>query len=154
LRDPAVAEHDVQMLLYTYSNLYDRVVDQTPLRFLPPLRRAILGRLLALQGYLHSDVSPRLELRLSRRAAGPHALAVEGRRADAATPTVRRVERRLWQLAPLLRAAPIPFMTRIAPPGKSFHGGGTFPMRPHPGPEQSDLLGRPMGLARVHVVDA
>ena len=42
----------------------------------------------------------------------------------------------------------------IAPPGKSYHGGATFPMSREPAGHGSDLLGRPMKLGRVHVVDA
>ena len=46
-----------------------------------------------------------------------------------------------------------PFM-RVTAPGRGFHSGGTFPMRDTPGELESDLLGRPHGLRRVHVVDA
>ena len=53
-----------------------------------------------------------------------------------------------------LRASPIPFLTRIGLPGKSYHAGGAFPMRRDPGARESDLLGRPMGLTRVHLIDS
>ncbi|HYM80063.1 MAG TPA: GMC oxidoreductase [Candidatus Limnocylindria bacterium] len=154
LRDPAVCPEDVHMLLYTYSRLVAAAVAESPARFAPPLSRALLGRLLALQGYLHSDVSARLVLSLRRNQTGPAALSVAGRTHPETVPTIRRIEARLSRLARLIRASPIPFMTRIAKPGKSYHTGGTFPMQRDPGPLQSDLLGRPMGLARVHVVDA
>ena len=67
---------------------------------------------------------------------------------------MRRIESRLWSLRGQIKATPIPFRTMIAPPGKSYHGGGTFPMRRTPGPLESDLLGRPMGLSRTHIVDS
>ena len=154
LRDPAVCVEDVHMLLYTYTRLYRAVLDATALRLVPPLARAVLGRLLALQGYLHSDVSPRLALSLRRAGAGPHPLSVTGRRHPGTAPAIRRIESRLRSIGRYLRASPIPFMTKIAPPGKSYHVGGVFPMRRDPGPLESDVLGRPLGLARVHAVDS
>jgi len=154
LADPAVAARDVQMLIYTYSPLYRDAIARSPARFVPGLGGALLGRLLALQGYLHSDLSPSLALSLRREGDGPPVLEVRGQRNPATVPVVRRIERTLRELSGRTRATPIPFMTMIAPPGKSYHGGALFPMRRAPGPRDSDLLGRPMGLARVHVVDA
>jgi choline dehydrogenase-like flavoprotein len=154
LSDPAVSPHDVHLLLYTYSNIYRSVLAASPVRFAPPLARALLGRLLTVQGYLHSDESPRLALTLRRRGSGPSTLSVVGHPNPATRPTIRRVQRRLWGLGRIVRAAPIPFMTKVAQPGKSYHTGGTFPMQQSPGPLHSDLLGRPLGLSRVHLVDA
>jgi len=154
LSDASVGPHDVQMLIYTYSSLYRAAIARSPARLFPPLARALLGRLLALQGYLHSDVSPSLALRLRRGDDGRGVLEVKGREHPETRPMVRRIEARLRGLARFLRASPIPFMTMVAPPGKSYHGGATFPMQAQPGGSGSDLLGRPMGLSRVHVVDA
>jgi choline dehydrogenase-like flavoprotein len=53
-----------------------------------------------------------------------------------------------------MKAVPISRMLRVGLPGRGFHTGGTFPMRAHPGPFEVDVLGRPHGFARVHVVDA
>ena len=43
---------------------------------------------------------------------------------------------------------------RLNPAGSSFHAGATLPMARTPGPGQSDTLGRPHGLAHLHLVDA
>lgn len=154
LRDANVSPRDVELLLYTYSPIYRTVVAASPARFVPGAQRLLLGRLMALQGYLHSDVSPRLALTLRRGGDGASVLDVEGRPSAEAKATVGRVLARVRAMGPALQASPIPFMTKIAPPGKSFHGGGTFPMEREPGALASDPLGRPMGLKRVHVVDA
>jgi choline dehydrogenase-like flavoprotein len=45
-------------------------------------------------------------------------------------------------------------MLRIAEPGRGFHAGGTLPMRTQPGEFETDVLGRPAGWRRLHVVDA
>jgi choline dehydrogenase-like flavoprotein len=154
LRDETVTPRDVQMLVYGYSRLFDAALRSSPARFLPPVARALRGRLLALQGYLHSDVSAQLTLALRRDASGPPVLTVRGRTNPETRPTIGRVTSRVRALARWSRAHPIPFMTKIAPPGKSYHTGGTFPMRDQPSERDSDALGRPSGLARVHLVDA
>jgi choline dehydrogenase-like flavoprotein len=43
---------------------------------------------------------------------------------------------------------------QFAEPGRSYHSGGTFPMRTRPGKFETDVLGQPTGLERVHLVDA
>ena len=154
LSDPDVCPRDVQFLLYTFNPLYRDKIRRTPLRFFPAVEREVVGRIVALQGYLHSDVSPRLSLRLRRNAEKPPTLVVEGRENSETRPTLRRVRARLRRLAGTLRASPIPFLTRTGLPGKSYHSGGAFPMRRDPGVRESDLLGRPMGLARVHLIDS
>ncbi len=45
-------------------------------------------------------------------------------------------------------------MLKVEQPGKSFHFGGTFPMSVDPQPGQTDTLGRPAGLQRIHLVDS
>jgi choline dehydrogenase-like flavoprotein len=42
----------------------------------------------------------------------------------------------------------------VAPAGRGFHSGGSFPMREQPQELESDLLGRPYGLERVHLIDS
>jgi choline dehydrogenase-like flavoprotein len=53
-----------------------------------------------------------------------------------------------------MRAIPIPLAMRVGEPGRGYHSGGTFPMRQNPGALETDLLGRPTGFSRVHLVDA
>ena len=42
----------------------------------------------------------------------------------------------------------------MGPPGRGFHTGGSCPMRLAPHEFESDVLGRPYGCERVHIVDA
>jgi choline dehydrogenase-like flavoprotein len=154
LRDPGFGPRDVHLLLYTFNPLYPIVLRRSLARLVPGLPRALLSRLSSLQGYLHSDVSPRLVLSLRRSASGPATLRIEGRTAPESLRVVKRVEARVRSLAPYLRATPVPFMTKIGQPGKSYHGGGTFPMKREPRGFESDLLGRVAGSKRVHLVDS
>ena len=62
--------------------------------------------------------------------------------------------RKLMRNAARLGVAPLVPLLNIEAPGKSFHSGGTFPMRARPGPGECDTLGRPHGLKRVHAIDS
>jgi len=45
-------------------------------------------------------------------------------------------------------------MLQMAEPGRGFHNGASFPMRKDPAELETDILGRPRGWSRLHVVDA
>jgi len=61
------------------------------------------------------------------------------------------VARTLWRL---MGALPLKPLLIVAPPGRGFHSGGSFPLSRTPGETETDLLGRPRGFDRIHVVDA
>jgi len=153
LFDPAISPHTVHLQVYSYNDLIGQAVRKTfgPLaRPLEPLARDLERRLLIVQGYLHSDHSARIGVTLKRDGtmdlrAEPNAQT--GR-------LVRRVVRKLLRQARALGAVAIPPMLQIAPPGRGFHSGGTFPMSASPAAMQTDTLGRPRGWQRVHAVDA
>ncbi len=117
---------------------------------------AVLSRLLILQGYLHSDLSPSMEVTLRREnAEGKRELHIAGAaRSPATTLALKRVTRKLWRIRRSLRAVPASPMLHVPPPGRGFHSGGTFPMSSQPGGFQTDVLGRPVGFQRLHVVDS
>lgn len=149
LDDPSVSAHRVHLQLYGFNDLMLRAVAakaRLPERAAQRLLAPLLGRLFYLQGYLHSDESARITCRLD----GDGVLIVE-----APTPDRDRPRRVLAALRSLrLGIEPLTPMLQAWPAGKGFHHGGSLPMRESPGELESDLLGRPGGLRRVHVVDA
>jgi len=153
LRDPAVAARNVHLQVYGYNPLFQETIDGRlgPLaRPARPVVDAVLARLMVVMGYLHSDVSPRIAATLRRDGR----IILTEQRNPETRPTLRRVGARLGRHALDLRLLPLwPFM-RVAPAGRGFHSGGSFPMRESPGDLECDLLGRPTGFSRVHVVDA
>ena len=157
--DPALGEHLAHLQVYTYNELFRKEIANLlgPLdRLLPgPVERAFLGRLLLVQGYLHSDLSAGMTIAL-RRGAGsePATLEVAGQANPRTRPALDALSHRLWALRRALRAIPIGPSLRIGQPGRSFHSGGTFPMREVPREFESDRLGRPHGFERLHLVDA
>jgi nucleoside-diphosphate-sugar epimerase len=74
-------------------------------------------------------------------------MQLEGHSDPGALSTIRKVMRKLRPLG-------LPLNPIVTKPGRGFHSGGTLPMRAAPASLESDILGRPTGFERVHVVDA
>ena len=150
VNDPAVSERTVHLQIYTYNELYEEELRRR-LRGLSGLipSGAILDRLLALQGFLHSDDSARVHIRLQDGE-----LRLKARRSRRARRIIGRLMRKLLRNGPRLGVLPVLPFVSVEAPGKSFHSGGTFPMRTQPGPGECDTLGRPHGLRRVHAIDS
>ncbi|HXN77484.1 MAG TPA: GMC oxidoreductase, partial [Candidatus Dormibacteraeota bacterium] len=101
------------------------------------------------------DLSGRVRLVLRRASPGALAsLELTGEPNPKTRPALAAVGRRLWAERGSIKGFPVSRMARVGPPGRGFHNGGTFPMRANPGPFEVDVLGRPHGFTRVHVVDA
>jgi choline dehydrogenase-like flavoprotein len=158
IEDPAVGPRRAHLQVYTYNELFqeEMVRRMGPLRgALPLIRRGVLGRLLLIQGYLHSDLSARIRLVLRRTIPGaPGSLDLAGASNPKTLPALAALQRRLWAERGSIKGFPVSRMLRVGPPGRGFHTGGTFPMRANPGPFEVDVLGRPHGFTRVHLVDA
>ena len=158
LFDREVSEHSVHLQVYTYNDLYPEAFQAVLGAAFPAFRPALnsfLARFLVIQGYLHSDLSTHVSIRLRPpRDGAPATLALTVEKNPATRPALRRVARKLLRNRSLLRAVPLSPMLRPGDAGRGFHAGGTLPMRARPGPFQTDVWGRPHGLRRVHVVDS
>lgn len=158
IRDPNVTRHTVHMEVFTYNDLLPKVAESRlglagPLFRLPI--RELLRRVIVNQCFLHSEVSPTIRAHLlSPRGQDRGALVLEGRPNPETKKVVGRVWRKLLAHRKHLRAVPLPLLIQIASPGRSFHSGGSFPMRTTPSRFESDVWGRPSGFRRVHAVDA
>jgi choline dehydrogenase-like flavoprotein len=157
LIDPAISRHTVHLQVYSYSDPIGKALRSAmgplagPLEFVP---RALEGRLLLFQGFIHSADSSEIEVRLTRAASGDERLVLKAVRHAQARSVVRRVVRRLVSQSWTLGVVPLPMAVQFAEPGRSFHSGGTFPMRQQPTTFETDVWGRPAGWRRVHAVDA
>jgi choline dehydrogenase-like flavoprotein len=157
--DKAVGPQTSHLQVYTYNELFGKEIERLlgPLNRLLPrgLRRSLLGRLLLIQGYLHSDLSARIKITLRRaNSDNPATLELAAIENPRMRPALSALQRRLWAERSSMQAIPVPPALRVGAPGRSFHAGGTFPMRQNPGPFEVDLLGRPTGFSRIHLVDA
>jgi choline dehydrogenase-like flavoprotein len=158
MADPAIGPHRAHLQVYTYNELFREEMARMmgPLRgALPMIQRSVLGRLLLIQGYLHSDLSAGIRIVLKRGAGGAApSLDLTGEPNAKTGPALAALRWRLWAERGAMKAVPISPMLRVGVPGRGFHTGGTFPMKSNPGPFEVDLLGRPHGFTRVYVVDS
>jgi choline dehydrogenase-like flavoprotein len=159
LLDPAIGPQTAHLQVYTYNELFKEEIGRLlgPLdRMLPTsLRRNMLGRLLLIQGYLHSDLSARIRITLHRGSQDhPASLDLASEKNPLTLPALSALRRRLWADRGSMKAFPLSPALRAGEPGRGFHTGGTFPMRLNPNAFEVDLLGRPHGFSQLHLVDA
>jgi choline dehydrogenase-like flavoprotein len=154
--NPAVSRHGVHLQIYTYNDFYARMAKDRlgPLYSLAaPLLERLIERTLLLKGYLHSEDSAGIRAVLERRPAGP-VLCLDAQAPEKSNRTIKAVTRLVRKNSRRIGAFPIPMGFRKGLPGSGVHVGGSFPMRHSPTGFESDLLGRPAGFTRVHVVDS
>lgn len=150
--NPEIDAHSIHVQLYSHNDTYAADMRH---RFgalagaLKPAIEWMSRRLIVAQAFLHSDVSPAIGVSLHRDALAFHAIAnpmtsaVMGRTARILARTARIGG--MLPLTPLLRKGAL---------GSSFHCGGSLPMRAAPSIGETDSLGTPYGMRRVHIVDA
>jgi choline dehydrogenase-like flavoprotein len=151
--DDEVSSHNIHMQLYTYSDMFKIALDQMGFgaRLLTSLfRRQLLGRLLVIQGYLHSDDSSTISMSLGKGGV----LRLVGNQSLRGGQVVRRLMAKLLRVLPFSGVIPLVPMLKVGLPGEGRHAGGAFPMSATPGPLEVDVSCRPAGLRHVHVVDA
>jgi choline dehydrogenase-like flavoprotein len=138
------------MQLYTYNDIYELELRRRFGRLYPFMPAGpVLDRMLLIQGFLHSDDS--LKVRVRRRGSR---LSLHKVKDSRPRQTAGRVARKLARNSLRIGAAPLLPLLEVELPGRSFHDGGTLPMRANPQSGQTDTLGRPAGLQRVHVIDS
>jgi choline dehydrogenase-like flavoprotein len=107
------------------------------------------------QGYLHSHLSPDIELVLTPgRGRDGENMRLAGHSHDQASKVAHDVIGRLARAVRPAGIFPISAMLDAGIPGRGNHCGGTFPMRDDPKELECDRLGRLKGLDRVHIVDS
>ena len=159
IRDPATSPNSVHLQVYTYNDLYAAAIGKSvgaAARWLGWATGPIIERMLIVQGYLHSDHSASIEMSLERRQDGGDLMHLNARKEDGdkAEAMMKRVVQKIAGNSSRLKATPLGFLRQRTLPGRGFHSGGTFPMRNRPGQFESDVLGRPLGFSKVHVVDS
>ncbi|WP_171236672.1 GMC oxidoreductase [Ruegeria sp. HKCCA6837] len=150
---PEISPHLIHAQVYTWNEFYAHDLINSYGTKLPgsgPLWRMLARRLVVAQAFLHSAHSARIDLTLATdRRLVP---AVQAN--DATERVMGQATSRLAQVLKRAGLIPLAFARRPGEVGSSFHVGGSVPMAKSPGAGQSDILGRPKGLSRVHLVDA
>lgn len=156
--DPKISRHNVHTQLYTYNSMFLEEFRTKALGLLPLIpgsRSQLLTRLMVGFSYLHSDESGwiRMVLRPGEGRSGAH-LETEVVRNPGTSAIQDKVAWKLLRNVRALGFAPILPMIQKTTPGRGFHNGGSFPMGPRSDGIQSDVLGRPFGWQRIHIVDS
>lgn len=147
-----VSKRSVHLQVYGYNDIMLAALARRlplPAATSERILRPLLGRLLVVQGFLHSADSPGLTVECR-----PDRVRVSGDRLPPRAGCVGRLVRRLAAHGRALGMLPVPNLWHAGLPGKSNHLGGSLPMRSNPGELEADVLGRVAGTQRVHVVDA
>jgi len=154
INDAGVSPHNVHLQVYSYNDHLSEILRQR-LGFLAYVfpTNAILGRILFVQGYLHSSHSGKIVATLKRNGDAD-LLTLEPVINSATKDKIKLVIRKLRGLMRLTSAFPVASLVEICEPGRGSHSGGSFPMAHRPGPGQTDRVGRPHGMARTHIVDS
>ncbi len=150
---PAISRFSLHAQIYSWNEFFEHDLVQNYARRLPgsaPLFRALARRLIVAQIFLHSDQSA--SAALTRAADGR--LIVQVRDNPATRPTFDAAARAYGR--GLRHAGLLPLMParRLNPAGSAFHAGAAVPMSASPRKNESDVLGRPHGLTRLHLIDA
>lgn len=154
LTDDTLTPNTIHLQTYTYNDLFEAPIAQklgALQQFFPT--KAFLSRLFLFQGYLHSDDSRSMQGHLERTSTGD-ALRLTSSPRPHTEATLKKVVRKLSRLRSLTGLFPLTPLLQPGDPGRGFHTGGSFPMSANPAGLQTDLLGRPHGLERVHIVDS
>ena len=152
LNRPHISRHSVHLQLYTYSDFIGQAV-RASLGPLKMFARPLEERMVVVQGFLHSDESPTIAMTLKRDGEKDF-LQLDTQPNPESRGIVKQVMRELLSQTRRLGGMVVPPMLKLAEPGRSFHCGGSLPMRATPGKFETDTLGRPQGWSRVHAVDA
>lgn len=154
LNKPSIADHPVNLQVYTYMDHYSEKFRQFlkgSYRFVSPLLNHFIDRLVIIQGHLDSQESHKFYLQLNDDHNGV-------KLSSHLNPAVNLITKKLMQHLKShkqhLGLLPIASILKISKIGKSFHYGASLPMRTNPKELETDIYGRPFGLKRLHVVDA
>lgn len=160
LNDLTLSRHTIHLQVYTYNDFYLLKIEEMLGKFFKLLRVPLdhlVGRLLIIQGFLHSEVSSKIKATLKREdtGAGSHShLELEASVNPQASRIIHGVLRKFLTHRQRFQAIPVAQQLQIGKPGKGSHTGGAFPMTARPTEFQSDIMGRPYGFRHVHAVDA
>ena len=156
LDDRELSKHLVHLQIYGHNEVIaDRLENASVWAgpFAGAVQRHFAPRLLAIQGYLHSEEGAPVTIAAAGRGEDCRLTVRAGDRA-ATKAAVRGVAAKIARHSAELGFKPLSFMLKTGLPGEGNHAGGSFPMKKTPGPWQTDARGRLHGHERVRLVDS
>ncbi len=159
LFDQNITRKTINLQIYTYNDLYLNIIKNSFIGLTYPLFKPLinefLDRLIITMGFLHSDDSSTILLKLKKpRNNASSTLAFKSQINKNTKRIFKQVLKKISQNRSMFKAIPVSIASKIKMPGQGYHIGGTFPMKRKPSSFETDVLGRPCGFNRVHVVDS
>ncbi len=153
--NPAISPHFIHFQVYGINNIFKDALRKMLPGFLRAraITSAIERRFYLFQGFLHSSDSGCLVMHLDSSNGDNDRVSIRGINNPKSVSVARNAQRLLRRALLPFGLVP-PFYLKTVPLGRSFHVGGSFPMGGAQTPFHSDLMGRPAGLKRTHLVDA
>jgi len=153
LNNPVIAPNPMHFQLYTYMDYYQKQLKNMlkwSYRLFAPLINFFLGRLVVIQGFV--DAKDGHQFTMEMQENGVIKLMPKY------NPNVDLIMRRLIKVmkkhSSELGWYPVSWMLKVSNIGKSFHYGGSMPMRLQPDEMETDIFGKPPQFRRLHIVDA
>jgi ferredoxin len=153
--NPKISDYYVHFQIYGLSKMFRETLRST----LPSglrdsfLLDSLASRFYLFQGFLNSADSGHLEMTITSSQPARDEVHIRGVANPAAVRVAKKAQALLRREVAGFGVIPPLYLTMV-PPGRSFHAGGSFPMGGKDHPFTSDLIGRPAGLNRVHILDA
>jgi choline dehydrogenase-like flavoprotein len=153
LTNKKIASQAINLQIYTFMDHYVdkfKKIFGRHYQWIAPLLTPILDRLVVIQGHLASADSHQFDLEL----LADNKLQLTAAINNNVSISTKRLIKYLQKNKRYLGLTPISFMFKLSKICKSFHYGSSMPMSLQPGGFQTDIWGKPLGLQRLHVVDA
>jgi len=158
LKDPELCDEPIHLQIYGFNPF---VIDLLRARWgvliRPSILRSVFSQMMLVMAYLPRQLSGQIAVKVSPPLASDAGLApahFSGEVNPRARTAARLIGRKLRSHQRQLGIWPALAATQIPDAGYSNHLGACLPMRHSPEPGETDRLGRPYGLKRVHVVDS
>ena len=152
LKNKDISPRSIHLQLYACNEILSKTIENM-LGAFKFLSKLISPRIMVVLGYLHSDDSAEMVLTL-KNDKGTDYVEVLEKPSKNPKKVISRVNSSFLKNWFNLGGFIVTPLLKIAKAGKSFHSGASFPMSQVPGRFKSDLMGRPYGWNRVHIVDA
>jgi hypothetical protein len=159
IKDEYLSNYNTHIQFYTYNEMYKKemiskikIISKLP--GIDTFLEFLSQRLIIAQGYLHSTDSRTSLLSLDGNKRNPKLKIEPELQNKHYIKKVKSVWKRLSLIGGECGLTSIPFLGKITDIGRGYHTGGTFPMSQSPSGFDSDLIGRPAGLKRTHIIDA
>jgi choline dehydrogenase-like flavoprotein len=156
--NPSVSPNIVHLQYYGYNDLFLEPLRQklgNVTEMIPKLLSGFFERLMICFVYFHSDDSGTMSLKVFETDQDNKKMGkIEGHFNPKSDAIMKSILNLLKNHRKALGGMPIERGLQTLLPGDSQHIGCTLPMSKSPNAYQTDLLGRPSGCERVHVVDS